>query len=68
MRREKQSKLDDYAEQLEQWLGEEQMTLSEAQQRLETMGQAARRLSHPNAAREIAAMAARVAGIQFATD
>jgi len=38
MRREKQSKLDDYTEQLEQWLGEEQMTLSEAQQRLETMG------------------------------
>jgi len=32
------SNLDGYAEQLEQWLGEEQMTLSEAQQRLEAMG------------------------------
>jgi UDP-N-acetylglucosamine--N-acetylmuramyl-(pentapeptide) pyrophosphoryl-undecaprenol N-acetylglucosamine transferase len=31
--------------------------------RLEKMGQAARKLSHPNAARDIAAMAARLAGI-----
>jgi UDP-N-acetylglucosamine:LPS N-acetylglucosamine transferase len=30
--------------------------------RLEKMGDAARRLSHPNAARDIAAMAARLAG------
>ena len=31
--------------------------------KLEQMGEAARRLSHPNAARDIAAMAARIAGI-----
>lgn len=32
--------------------------------KLEQMGEAARRLSHPNAARDIAAMAARIAGIK----
>jgi UDP-N-acetylglucosamine--N-acetylmuramyl-(pentapeptide) pyrophosphoryl-undecaprenol N-acetylglucosamine transferase len=32
------------------------------QSRLEQMGDAARKLSHPNAARDIAAMAARLAG------
>jgi UDP-N-acetylglucosamine--N-acetylmuramyl-(pentapeptide) pyrophosphoryl-undecaprenol N-acetylglucosamine transferase len=32
--------------------------------RLQTMGEAARKLSHPNAARDIAAMAARLAGIK----
>ena len=31
---------------------------------LEKMGDAARKLSHPNAARDIAAMAARLAGIE----
>jgi len=32
--------------------------------RLERMGEAAKKLSHPNAARDIAVMAARLAGIQ----
>jgi UDP-N-acetylglucosamine--N-acetylmuramyl-(pentapeptide) pyrophosphoryl-undecaprenol N-acetylglucosamine transferase len=32
--------------------------------RLETMSEAARKLSHPNAARDIAAMAARLAGVE----
>jgi len=50
------------------WLAETISALLQDQQRLETMGQAARRLSHPNAAREIAAMAARVAGLQSAAD
>lgn len=50
------------------WLAETIAALLQDPQRLERMGQAARRLSHPNAAREIAAMAARVAGLQFATD
>jgi UDP-N-acetylglucosamine--N-acetylmuramyl-(pentapeptide) pyrophosphoryl-undecaprenol N-acetylglucosamine transferase len=50
------------------WLAETIAALLQDPQRLERMGQAARRLSHPNAAREIAAMAARVGGIQFATD
>ena len=36
-------------------------SLFAARSRLETMGEAARKLSHPNAARDIAAMAARVA-------
>ena len=45
------------------WLAETTSALLQDPQRLETMGQAARRLSHPNAAREIAAMAARVGGI-----
>ena len=50
------------------WLAETIAALLQDPQRLGTMGQAARGLSHPNAAREIAAMAARVAGIQSATD
>jgi UDP-N-acetylglucosamine--N-acetylmuramyl-(pentapeptide) pyrophosphoryl-undecaprenol N-acetylglucosamine transferase len=50
------------------WLAETISALLQDPQRLGTMGQAARGLSHPNAAREIAAMAARVAGIQSATD
>ena len=50
------------------WLAETIAALLQDPQRLERMGQAARRLSHPNAAREIAATAARVGGIQFATD
>jgi UDP-N-acetylglucosamine--N-acetylmuramyl-(pentapeptide) pyrophosphoryl-undecaprenol N-acetylglucosamine transferase len=50
------------------WLAETIAALLQDTERLRKMGQAARRLSHPNAAREIAAMAARVAGIQLATD
>jgi UDP-N-acetylglucosamine--N-acetylmuramyl-(pentapeptide) pyrophosphoryl-undecaprenol N-acetylglucosamine transferase len=50
------------------WLAETISALLQDPQRLGTMGQAARGLAHPNAAREIAAMAARVAGIQLATD
>lgn len=46
------------------WLAETISALLQDPHRLETMGQAARRLSHPNAAREIAAMAARVGGIE----
>jgi UDP-N-acetylglucosamine--N-acetylmuramyl-(pentapeptide) pyrophosphoryl-undecaprenol N-acetylglucosamine transferase len=36
--------------------------------RLEKMGDAARKLSHPNAARDIAAMAARLAGIEHVSE
>jgi len=52
------------------WLAETIAALLQDSQRLHRMSQAARELSHPNAAREIAAMAARVAGIeeQAATD
>jgi UDP-N-acetylglucosamine--N-acetylmuramyl-(pentapeptide) pyrophosphoryl-undecaprenol N-acetylglucosamine transferase len=50
------------------WLAETIATLLQDTERLRKMGQAARRLSHPNAAREIAAMVARVAGIPLATD
>ena len=50
------------------WLAETIATLLQDTERLRKMEQAARRLSHPNAAREIAAMAARVAGIPLATD
>ena len=50
------------------WLAETIAALLQDGERLQRMGQAARRLSHPNAARQIAAMAARVGGIQSATD
>ena len=50
------------------WLAETIATLLQDTERLRKMGQAARRLSHPNAAREIAAMVARVARIPLATD
>jgi len=46
------------------WLAETIAALLQDPQRLDRMGQAARRLSHPNAAREIAAIAARVGGIE----
>jgi UDP-N-acetylglucosamine:LPS N-acetylglucosamine transferase len=39
-------------------------TLLAEPSRLGRMGDAARKLSHPNAARDIAAMAARLAGIE----
>jgi len=46
------------------WLAETVATLLQDPRRLQAMSQAARQLSHPNAARDIAAMAARVAGIE----
>lgn len=46
------------------WLAETIATLLEDSQRLDRMSRAARELAHPNAARDIAAMAARVAGIE----
>jgi UDP-N-acetylglucosamine--N-acetylmuramyl-(pentapeptide) pyrophosphoryl-undecaprenol N-acetylglucosamine transferase len=46
------------------WLAETIAALLQDPQRLHRMGQAARKLSHPNAAREIAEMAAKVSGIQ----
>jgi len=51
------------------WLAETIAALLQDSRRLQQMSQAARELSHPNAARDIAAMAARVAGIEdSATD
>lgn len=51
------------------WLAETIAALLQDSQRLQRMSQAARELAHPNAARDIAAMAARVAGIEeLATD
>ncbi len=51
------------------WLAETIAVLLQDPTRLEKMSHAARQLSHPNAARDIAAMAARVAGIEeLATD
>src|SRR5437868_1574935 len=47
------------------WLAETISALLQDPQRLQRMSQAARELSHPNAARDIAAMAARVAGIDI---
>jgi UDP-N-acetylglucosamine--N-acetylmuramyl-(pentapeptide) pyrophosphoryl-undecaprenol N-acetylglucosamine transferase len=46
------------------WLAETIATLLGDPGRLQDMGEAARRLAHPNAAQDIAAMAARVAGIE----
>ncbi|MGB2607295.1 MAG: undecaprenyldiphospho-muramoylpentapeptide beta-N-acetylglucosaminyltransferase [Candidatus Sulfotelmatobacter sp.] len=51
------------------WLAETIAALLGDQRRLQSMSQAARSLAHPNAARDIAAMAARLAGIEpLATD
>ena len=51
------------------WLAETIATLLQDSSRLKRMSQAARELAHPQAARDIAAMAARIAGIeQSATD
>src|SRR5271170_2112955 len=51
------------------WLAETISALLQDPLRLQHMSQAARELAHPNAARDIAAMAARVAGIEeSATD
>ena len=46
------------------WLAETVAALLQDPQRLDRMRQAARELAHPNAARDIAKMAARVAGIE----
>ena len=46
------------------WLAETIAALLQDPQRLQQMSQAARELAHPNAAGDIAAMAARVAGIE----
>jgi UDP-N-acetylglucosamine--N-acetylmuramyl-(pentapeptide) pyrophosphoryl-undecaprenol N-acetylglucosamine transferase len=46
------------------WLAETIAALLGDPQRLEAMSEAARELAHPNAARDIAAMAARVAGME----
>ncbi|HSY93796.1 MAG TPA: glycosyltransferase, partial [Candidatus Binatus sp.] len=46
------------------WLAETIATLLQDSHRLRQMSQAARELAHPNAAHDIAAMAARVAGIE----
>ena len=46
------------------WLAETIAALLQDSQRLQQMSQAARELAHPNAAQDIAAMAARVAGIE----
>ena len=51
------------------WLAETIAALLQDSRRLQQMSAAARELAHPNAARDIAAMAARVAGIEeLATD
>jgi UDP-N-acetylglucosamine--N-acetylmuramyl-(pentapeptide) pyrophosphoryl-undecaprenol N-acetylglucosamine transferase len=51
------------------WLAETIATLLQDSPRLQRMSHAARELAHPNAARDIAALAARVAGIEeLATD
>ena len=49
------------------WLAETIATLLQDSQRLQQMSHAARELAHPNAAHDIAAMAARVAGIEEAS-
>ncbi len=50
------------------WLAETIAALLQDPQRLQQMSDAARALSHPNAARDIAMMAARVAGLEDAAD
>jgi UDP-N-acetylglucosamine--N-acetylmuramyl-(pentapeptide) pyrophosphoryl-undecaprenol N-acetylglucosamine transferase len=50
------------------WLAETIAALLQDSQRLQQMSHAARELSHPKAARDIAAMAARVAGIEDFAD
>ena len=52
------------------WLAETIAALLQDSQRLRRMSQAAKELAHPNAARDIASMAARVAGVdeQVAAD
>jgi UDP-N-acetylglucosamine--N-acetylmuramyl-(pentapeptide) pyrophosphoryl-undecaprenol N-acetylglucosamine transferase len=50
------------------WLAETIAALLQDSRRLQQMSQAARELAHPNAARDIAAMAARVAGIEPSGD
>jgi UDP-N-acetylglucosamine--N-acetylmuramyl-(pentapeptide) pyrophosphoryl-undecaprenol N-acetylglucosamine transferase len=47
------------------WLAETISTLLQDEPRLQKMSAAARRLAHPNAARDIAAMAARVGGVEL---
>ncbi len=47
------------------WLAETIAALLQDGTRLQRMSQAARALSHPNAAKDIAAMAARLAGVDF---
>jgi UDP-N-acetylglucosamine--N-acetylmuramyl-(pentapeptide) pyrophosphoryl-undecaprenol N-acetylglucosamine transferase len=46
------------------WLAETIAALLGEPRRLQVMSEAARELAHPNAARDIAAMAARLAGIE----
>ena len=50
------------------WLAETIAALLQDPRRLQSMSHAARELAHPNAAREIAAMAARVAGLEEALE
>ncbi len=52
----------------EVWLVDSLRALLEDHARLRQMGEAARELAHPNAARDIAAMAARLAGIECDAD
>ncbi len=50
------------------WLAETIAALLQDPLRLRQMSQGARELAHPNAARDIAAMAARVGGIESLSD
>jgi UDP-N-acetylglucosamine--N-acetylmuramyl-(pentapeptide) pyrophosphoryl-undecaprenol N-acetylglucosamine transferase len=50
------------------WLAETIAALLQDPKRLQQMSHAAKALSHPNAAHDIAVLAAKVGGIQFATD
>jgi UDP-N-acetylglucosamine--N-acetylmuramyl-(pentapeptide) pyrophosphoryl-undecaprenol N-acetylglucosamine transferase len=49
------------------WLAETIAALLQDSSRLETMSRATKALAHPNAARDIAAMAARLAGLDFSS-